>query len=120
MNLLCQYTLYTPYTGIKYLPNNDLRAVSVSENGYVCLLEVQRNLISLIGSCLNLGVTYLNQIDITQDGTKGFVGTFYSPYYVFYLSINSDNITLIANITNTQEMRSVCVYNDSSVLIGGE
>ena len=75
MNLLCQYTLYTPYTGIKYLPNNDLRAVSVSENGYVCLLEVQRNLISLIGSCLNLaGGINLRQIDITQDGTKAFVG----------------------------------------------
>ena len=74
MNLLCQYTLYTPYRGIKYLPSNDLRAVSVSYNNYVCLLEVQLNLISLIGSCLNLGVISLRQIDITQDGTKAFVG----------------------------------------------
>ena len=60
--------------GIKYLPNNDLRAVSVSYYGYVCLLEVQRNLISLIGSCLNLGVSFLYQIDITQDGAKAFIG----------------------------------------------
>ena len=83
--------------GIKYLPNNDLRAVSVSENGYVCLLEVQRNLISLIGGCLNLGYG-LKQIDITQDGTKAFVGTYNN---LFYLSINSDNITLITSITNS-------------------
>ena len=56
MNLLCEYTLYVPYFGIKYLPNNELRAVSVNDNFYVCLLEVQRNFITLVGICLNLGV----------------------------------------------------------------
>ena len=76
---------------------------------------MQRNLISLIGGCLNLGYG-LKQIDITQDGTKAFVGTYNN---LFYLSINSDNITLITSITNTQQMWSVCVYNDSSVLVGG-
>ena len=73
MILLCEYGFYTPYVGIKYLPNNDLRAVSVNLNYYVCLLEVQRNFISLIGTCLNLGVIGFRQIDITQDGTKAFV-----------------------------------------------
>ena len=73
MNLLSLYAQFTPYAGIKYLPNNDLRAISVSFTNYVCMLDVQRNSIVLIGTCLNLGKSDLRQIDITQDGTKAFV-----------------------------------------------
>lgn len=73
MNLLCEYTLNPVFNGIKYLPNNDKRAVVVSHEFYVCLLDVNRNSITRIGSCLNLGYIYLFEVAITQDGTKAFV-----------------------------------------------
>ena len=49
---LCEYTAGNPFRGIKYLPNNELRAVSVIESFGVCLLEIRRDSITLIGSCL--------------------------------------------------------------------
>ena len=56
MTKLCQFSVGIPYSGIKYLPNNEFRAVAVSENSGVCLLEVKRDRLVLIGNFLTLGV----------------------------------------------------------------
>ena len=54
---LCNYTSGSPYTGIKYIPNNESRAVAVRMNLGVCLLEIRLENITAIGNCYSLGFT---------------------------------------------------------------
>ena len=56
MMKLCEYTTGNPFSGIKYIPNNESRAIAVNSSFGVCILEVRRENITLLSSCLSLGI----------------------------------------------------------------
>ena len=55
---LCEYNSGSKFSGVKYIPNNESRAVAVKESFGVCLLEIRRYAITLIGTCLSLGTGF--------------------------------------------------------------
>ena len=57
MMKLCDYTSGFPFAGVKYLPNNESRAIAVRTDYGVCMLEVSRYNLTKIGTCLSLGVS---------------------------------------------------------------
>ena len=54
MMKLCEYTSGNPFSGIKYIPNNESKAVAVRSGFGVCMLEIRRENITLLSSCLGL------------------------------------------------------------------
>ena len=46
MMKLCDYTSGFPFAGVKYLPNNESRAIAVRMDYGVCLLEISRYILT--------------------------------------------------------------------------
>ena len=46
MSKLCAYTSGSQFEGVKYLPNNESRAIAVRMDYGVCLLEISRYILT--------------------------------------------------------------------------